>query len=396
VSRIAKLIAEYCPDGVEFRALGSLLGYEQPTKYLVSSTGYDKSFETPVLTAGQTFILGYTDESGGIYAASESDPVVIFDDFTTAFRWVDFPFKAKSSAMKMLRLKPHVGVDFKFVFYAMLCIGFVPQDHVRHWISQYSTFRIPVPPIEVQREIVAVLDAFTQLEMELESSLEAELDARQRQYSHYRESLFAFREAGADMWATMGEIGEFIRGRRFTKNDVVPDGIASIHYGEIYTRYGTSATSTVSHVRSELAPSLRFARPGDVVVAAVGETVEDVGKAVAWLGDHDVAIHDDCFMFRHSMNPKFVAYYFQTAAFHFEKEKFVARAKVKRLSGQSLAKLRIPTPPLAEQERIVAILDKFEVLVSELSAGLPAEISVRRKQYEHCRSRLLSFAEASA
>ena len=85
----------------------------------------------------------------------------------------------------------------------------------------------------------------------------------------------------------LGDIGELIRGRRFTKNDVVPDGLGSIHYGEIYTRYGTSTTTTFSQVRADLAPQLRFARPGDVVIAAVGETVEDVGKAVAWLGDGD-------------------------------------------------------------------------------------------------------------
>jgi type I restriction enzyme S subunit len=148
-------------------------------------------------------------------------------------------------------------------------------------------------------------------------------------------------------------------------------------------------------VRSELAPSLRFARTGDVVIAAVGETVDDVCKAVAWLGDEDVAVHDDCFIFRHSMNPKFVSYYFQTSAFHAEKAKHVARAKVKRVSGESLARLRIPVPPLEEQERIVAILDKFDALVNDLSIGLPAELNARREQYEHYRDRLLTFSEAA-
>jgi len=194
---------------------------------------------------------------------------------------------------------------------------------------------------------------------------------------------------------TLGEIGQFTRGRRFTKDDYVQNGIGCIHYGDIYTQYGTSATKAVSHVRADLASTLRFARAGDIVIAAVGETVEDVGKAVAWLGQDEVAIHDDCFAFRHSMNPKFVSYYFQTQTFNAEKNKFVARAKVKRLSGENLAKLTIPFPPLEEQERIVAVLDKFDALVNDISFGLPAEIKARRQQYAHYRDRLLTFREAA-
>jgi type I restriction enzyme S subunit len=193
----------------------------------------------------------------------------------------------------------------------------------------------------------------------------------------------------------LGEIGNFTRGRRFTKEDYAPDGVGCIHYGDIYIRYGTSATETVSHVRAALAPSLRFAKTGDVVIAAVGETVEDVGKAVAWLGGEDVAVHDDCFTFHHDQNPKFISYCFQTAALNAEKNKFVARAKVKRLAGESLAKLKIPVPPLEEQARIVGILDKLDALVNDLSSGLPAEIQARRQQYQHYRDRILTFKMAA-
>ena len=93
----------FCPEGVEFVKLGELTTYEQPAKYIVNSTNYKDSYATPVLTAGQTFILGYTDETTGIYPASPDNPVIIFDDFTGAFKWVDFPFKVKSSAMKMIK-----------------------------------------------------------------------------------------------------------------------------------------------------------------------------------------------------------------------------------------------------------------------------------------------------
>lgn len=103
MSKLERLIKELCPDGVEYVKLSKILNYEQPTKYIVKSTNYDNSFDLPVLTAGESFVLGYIDETEGIYKANKKNPVIIFDDFTTSFHWVDFDFKVKSSALKLLR-----------------------------------------------------------------------------------------------------------------------------------------------------------------------------------------------------------------------------------------------------------------------------------------------------
>lgn len=179
---LASLIDELCSDESIYMKLDDLLCYEQPTKYIVHSTEYDDSYSTPVLTAGQSFILGYTDEEDGHYMASKESPVIIFDDFTTGSHWVDFEFKVKSSAMKMLRPKRD-DIDFRYVYHAMSNIHFVPGTHARHWISIYSQFEIPVPPLEVQRKIVQILDNFTELT--------AELTARTQQYEYYRNKILS-------------------------------------------------------------------------------------------------------------------------------------------------------------------------------------------------------------
>ncbi|VTR50727.1 Type I restriction enzyme EcoR124II specificity protein [Actinobacillus pleuropneumoniae] len=101
---------------VEWKSLGEVAKYEQPTKYLVKSTNYNDDFNTPVLTAGKTFILGYTDEIDGIYPA-KSNPIIIFDDFTTANKWVDFDFKVKSSAMKMITSSDENKFSLKYIYY---------------------------------------------------------------------------------------------------------------------------------------------------------------------------------------------------------------------------------------------------------------------------------------
>lgn len=194
---------------------------------------------------------------------------------------------------------------------------------------------------------------------------------------------------------TLGEAGEVFRGRRFTKDDYVDEGLPAIHYGELYTRYGSSAASVVTNVRSEMAPNLRFVKPGDIVITEVGETVEDVGKATAWLGDCEVAIGDGCHGYRHSMNPMFLAYYFQSAQFHADKAKHVARASLKRLSMSGLKQIETPLPSLAEQDRIVEVLSGFESLIEDVFFGLPAELATRRSQYQYYRDRLLKFDEVT-
>ncbi len=191
--RLKTLLQTLAPKGVEFRKLGEVLEYDQPNQYCVTSKEFDKSYPTPVLTAGKTFILGYTNEKDNIYQASKSSPVIIFDDFTTATQWVDFPFKVKSSAMKILFPKDPT-INIRFIFFYMQTIPYnISGEHTRQWISRYSQLEVPIPPLEIQQEIVKILDQFSLLTTDLLAGIPAEIKARKKQYEYYREKLLTFK-----------------------------------------------------------------------------------------------------------------------------------------------------------------------------------------------------------
>ncbi|XLQ20179.1 MAG: N-6 DNA methylase [Candidatus Moraniibacteriota bacterium] len=152
-------VVDYSNVKWEMVELGDVLDYEQPTNYIVSSTNYNKNYKIPVLTAGKSFLLGYTDENDGIFSEDHL-PVIIFDDFTTATKFVDFPFKVKSSAMKILKIKDKTLSSIDFIFLMMKNIDFNSSTHKRYWISQYAKIKIPLPPLEIQKQIVKELDGY--------------------------------------------------------------------------------------------------------------------------------------------------------------------------------------------------------------------------------------------
>ncbi|MBF0944935.1 MAG: restriction endonuclease subunit S [Alloprevotella sp.] len=178
---------------VVYRKLGEVADYEQPTAYLVKDTKYKEDYPTPVLTAGKTFILGYTNETEGIYEASKH-PTIIFDDFTTALRWVDFDFKAKSSAMKMITSKDENVCLLKYIYYWLCTVPseVVVGDHKRQWISNYANKDFPLPPLSEQERIVEILDKFDTLTNSISEGLPLEIQLRRQQYEYYREQLLAF------------------------------------------------------------------------------------------------------------------------------------------------------------------------------------------------------------
>ena len=416
MSRIDELIAELCPEGVEYKAIGDF-------GELVRGNGMPKSdfVESGVgcIHYGQiyTYYGIWTIETISFVSAAKAekfakvDPgdLIItntsenLDDVCKAVAWLGDTQIVTGGHATVLKHDQ----DPKYLSYYLQTPNFFVEKK-RHATGtkvidvsakSLAKIKIPVPPLEVQREIVKVLDTFTKLEAELE----AELEARRRQYKYYRDALLSFDErmSGASnqsigiRWTTLGEIGKFVRGTGIQKSDFTESGVGCVHYGQIHTHYGTWAAVTKSFVSPEFSARLRKAQTGDLIIATTSEDDAAVAKAVAWLGAQDVAVSTDAYIFHHSLDPKYAAYFFQTEQFQSQKKPHITGTKVRRISGESLAKIRIPVPPLEEQERIVAILDKFDTLLNDLSTGLPAEIKARRQQYEHYRDRLLTFKEAA-
>lgn len=383
MSKLQELINELCPDGVEYTNLDDVLDYEQPSKYIVNSTEYNDTFSVPVLTAGQTFILGYTNETQGIFISSKDVPVIIFDDFTTSFHWVDFNFKVKSSAMKILKPKEDRHINFRYIYHSMKNIKYNPVDHSRQWIGKYSKFKIPLPPLEVQQEIVRILDTFT----ELTTELTAELDARKKQYEYYKNILLTFNNDIKTL--RLEEVAEVIDSLHKTPT-YSASGYNMIRVTDIkgglidYCNTLKVDYDTYSEFTKKYKP-----QKGDLVMSRVGSygNVSIIPQDNLFcMGQNTVVIHP-------LINNKYLYYILTSNYVKSFIEKNVFGGSQKTLSLKNLKDIPIPLPSLQEQERIVSILDRFDSLCNDITKGIPAEIEARRKQYEYYRDKLLTFKE---
>ncbi|MEX9790905.1 restriction endonuclease subunit S [Providencia rettgeri] len=384
-------------DGVEveWKDLGEVTQYEQPTKYLVKTKNYDDSFETPVLTAGKTFILGYTDEIDGINRASEN-PVIIFDDFTTANKWVDFDFKAKSSAMKMIKSSDESKFMLKYVYYWMntLPSDLIDGDHKRQWISNYCVKKIPIPcpdnpekSLAIQSEIVRILDKFTALTAELT----AELNMRKKQYNYYRDKLLSFEEGEVE-WKTLSEMAEYSKARIcYTELDGSNYvGVESL----LQNRAGK-----IDSIRTPDSGNLTQYNPDDILIGNIRPYLKKI-----WHADRVGGTNGDVLVVHPTdtaINPRYLYQVLADDKFFEYNMQHAKGAKMPRGNKPKIMEYLVPIPfasnrekSLSEQERIVTILDKFDTLTSSITEGLPREIELRQKQYEYYRDLLLNFPKS--
>lgn len=346
--------------------LGELLPYEQPTDYIVESTDYDDSYKTPVLTAGKSFIIGYTNETKGIYTKL---PVIIFDDFTTSSQYVDFPFKVKSSAMKILSANSEVA-DLKYLFYKMQTIQFDSANHKRYWISQYSKIKLDLPTIAEQQRIVNRIE-----------TMFAKLDQAQKKAQAVLDS-FETRKAVILHKAFTGELTANWRKENGVSDDsweekLFDSCIAKMQNG-ISKRSGSEGEETVvlrlanigendfdvSDLRtikltSKEQDNYSLTRD-DVVMIRVNGSKTNVGRQIlvnnnnGWsFCDHIIRIKYETFCM-----PSYMVYFSHTKEYKdYVQDNMVSSAGQNTISRKGLSNLRLKIPSLPEQQEIVRILD---------------------------------------
>ena len=372
-------------DGAEVKwiPLGDVANYEQPTKYLVNSTVYNDNYPTPVLTAGKTFILGYTNEDEGIYFASKS-PVIIFDDFTTANKWVDFDFKAKSSAMKMITSKNEKFALLKYIYYWLNTLpnNQIDGDHKRQWISNYANKLIPIPPLPVQTEIVKILDTLTALTSELTS----ELILRRKQYEYYRETLLS--SDNLEQLNTGGVKKKLSDVAIYAKVRILADKLDKENYVGVENLLQNKLGKTSSNYVPTDGAFIEYL-PNDILIGNIRPYLRKI-----WLSDRKGGTNGDVLVIRltdDNILPRYLYHILANEHFFEYNIKYSKGAKMPRGDKAAILQYEFDVPTFEEQQRIVSILDKFETLTNSITEGLPLAIEQSQKRYEYYRELLLSF-----
>jgi len=351
------------------KLLGDCLDYLQPTKYLVSSTDYDDKYFTPVLTAGKTFVLGYTNETKGIF--KKGLPVIIFDDFTTASKFVDFPFKAKSSAMKILLAKE--GTEIKFIYEAMKLIRYEVGVHERHWISIFSKLSVPFPAhFEEQQKIadcLSSLDALIAAQADKIDALKAHKKGLMQQLfpregeTVPRLRFPEFRGAGEWEWRPLGEIAEIKLGKMLDKKKH-RSGHLLPYLNNLAVRWNDFDTSDLPKMYFDTDELEKYhLAKGDVIVCEGGEP----GRSAVWDGrlsemKFQKALHRVRFQIQ--FVPHLLVHYLETIAGAETFESLFTGGGIKHLTRQTFAILPIPVASPAEQDCIANCLSFLDALIS--------------------------------
>ncbi|MDE8158474.1 restriction endonuclease subunit S [Erysipelothrix rhusiopathiae] len=348
-------------DSWELRELGDLLKYEQPTKYIVNTTDYNDGFETPVLTAGQSFILGYTDETDGIKSASNSDPVIIFDDFTTSSHYVDFPFKVKSSAMKLLSLKSDKE-DFYFVYNTLKNINYTPQSHERHWISKFSEFGAYVPSTAEQGKIGSFFQSLDHLitlhQRELENYKLLKKGFLQKLFPSNGDTNPSIRFDGfTDAWEQrrLGELGSVAMNKRIFKEETSEDG--DIPFFKIGT-FGGNPDSYISRKKFEEYKS-KYSYPeiGDLLLSVSGS----IGRIVEYKGEEAYYQDSNIVWLKHD---KRLINSFLKQFYSVVKWSGLEGSTIKRLYNKNILETEIKLPTIEEQYQIGTFFQSLDNLIT--------------------------------
>ena len=385
MNKIERMLQELCPEGVEYKKLIDvaeiLYGYPFDAKLFTEDNQYIPLIRIRDVKSAKASTY-YKGDFNDIYIIKRGDILVGMDGNFNLEKWNDRNGVLNQRVCKIYAKNQLVVIN-EYLYHLLGPIFKKIEEEVKGGTVKHlsaakiNRIEIPVPPLPIQEEIVRILDHFT----ELTASLQAELQARQEQYEYYRNKLLTF-DAGSVTWMKMSEIGEICMCKRIMKHQT--NSNSGIPFYKIGT-FGKKADAYISNeLYEEYKKNYSFPRKGEILISAsgtIGRTIIYDGEPAYFQDSNIIWISND----ESKVFNKFLYYYFQIAEWKTE------GGAIKRLYNANLAKMKIAVPPLSDQQRIVAILDKFETLVNDLTQGLPAEIAAVQEQYEYYRNKLLTF-----
>lgn len=345
--------------------LSDILEYEQPSKYIVKSDQYKDDYKIPVLTAGKTFILGYTNESEGIYNASPENPIILFDDFTTECRYIDFDFKVKSSAVKIL--KPIGKVNLKYIYYVLKSIVYDTTSHKRYWISQYSNFLVTLPDAEFQKKVVEKLEKIENL-ISIKKKELLKLDELTK--AQFVE-MFGDPQENEKKWIkdNMGNylslLTDFSANGSYAKLDSIVKMYDEPNYAYMVRTTDLEKKDFINDVKyidenayNTLEKSKIYGN--EIIMCKIGSA----GKVYLMpVLDKPVSLGRNAFMFRYNdnINPKFIYFLLTSEYGKNEINQYVRGAVTKTITKDDVRKVKIIVPPIELQnkfEKYIELIDK--------------------------------------
>ena len=390
MSKLEELIAELCPDGVEYVKLKEIAqisaGGDLPENFVKGKKVPTEQYPYPIYSNGTEdgALYGYTDSY-----KIEKEAVTISARGTIGYHEVRAG-KFTPIVRLITMIADESKITTKFLHYALYVagIGGVKTGIPSLTVPMLEKFSIPVPPLPVQEEFVRIFDNFTNLTAELT----AELTARKKQYEYYRDELLTF---GEDVpIVKLGDIAtDIYRGSGIKRDEVLEEGIPCVRYGEIYTSYDISFRKCKSHTSVSVVKIPKYFEHGDIIFTITGESIEEIAKSIAYLGNDKCMAGGDTVVLKHNQEPRYMSYALSTTDAQSQKSKGKVKSKVVHSSVPALKEIKIPLPDYETQAKIADLLDSFHQLINDISTGLPAEIEARQKQYEYYRDKLLAFKE---
>ena len=398
MTKLEQLIEQLCPDGVENKPLEKCCNILDNKRKPITKSARETG-EYPYYGANgiQDYVADYLFD--GTFILVGEDGSVLTENGNPVVNWAEGKIWVNNHAHIVEECK---GILLRYLFHYLQTINIAPLIHgniPKLTGKDFRALQIPVPPLEVQAEIVRILDKFTELTTELTTELATELANRKKQYEYYLNLLFDFshRNNKSIQWLTVGDLFEFKNGLNKEKS-AFGQGSPIINFTDVYKNRWLMKDSFHGLVDVSAKEIERYsANKGDVFFTRTSETKEDIGMSSTLIEDVPNCVFSG-FVLRarpktQKLLPKYCAYYFSTYSVRLQIIQYASFTTRATTTGSKLSKISIPVIPIDEQHRIVDILDRFDKLCNDISEGLPAEIEARQKQYEYYRDKLLSFKE---